>query len=79
MTVLPLEVKPRMVAQKSRRASTSMATVGSSSTNRSGLLTMATAKRTRWVCPPESLFVLRSASSVMPASSSTSATGIGLG
>ena len=38
----------RIAVQKPCRLSTSIATVGSSSTSRSGLLTSATAKRTRW-------------------------------
>ena len=40
-----------------------MPTVGSSRTSRSGSLTSATAKRSRWVSPPLSRSVLRSASS----------------
>ena len=43
------------------------------------MLTIATAKRTRWVWPPESLLVFRSAMSEMPASSSVSSTVSGVG
>ncbi len=68
-----------MVAQKSRRASTSRATVGSSSTIRSGLLTSAIAKRNRWVCPPESLVVRRPAMSLTLAISITWSTSSGDG
>ena len=78
-TVLPPAAKVRIAVQKPWRLSTSIATVGSSSTSRSGLLTSATAKRTRWVWPPESFCVRRPAMSWMPVSSSTSSTGERMG
>src|SRR5436190_420016 len=64
-----------MVVQNARRPSTSMATVGSSSTSNSGSQTSATAKRTRWVWPPESFSVRRSAMSATPTSSIPAWTG----
>ena len=54
-------------AAKERRPSTAIATVGASSTSSSGLLTSATAKRTRWVCPPESFCVRCAPASARPA------------
>ena len=68
-----------MVCQKACRPSTSTAAVGSSSTSRSGLLTRATANRTRCVCPPDSRWVRCRAKPVAPVSSSTSSTGNGFG
>ena len=72
-------MKRRIVVQNSRLASTSMATVGSSSTSSDGLLTSATAKRTRWVWPPDSRWVRRSAMSLMPVIASVSSTEKGCG
>ena len=69
----------RIEAQNGRRVSTSIAAVGSSSTSSSGSATSDSANRTRWVWPPDSLVVRRSASSVRSARSSTSSTGIGAG
>ena len=66
-----------MVCQKACRPSTSTAAVGSSSTSRSGLLTRATANRTRCVCPPDSRWVRCRAKPVAPVSSGTSSTGNG--
>jgi hypothetical protein len=77
--VRPLLANWRIVAQNERRASTSIATVGSSSTSRSGSLTSATAKRTRWVSPPESFSVRCSAKALTPVSDSTSSSAIGAG
>ncbi len=68
-----------MAVQNAWRASTSIATVGSSSTSSCGSLSSATAKRTRWVSPPESFCVRRSAKPSAPVSSRTSSTGIGEG
>ena len=64
--VLPPLATARIASQKSRRASTSSAAVGSSSTSRSGLATSARAKRTRWVWPPESFVVRWSANWSVP-------------
>ncbi len=78
-TVLPRRANDRMESQNARRALTSRAAVGSSSTTSSGSPASATAKRTRWVWPPESLSTRRSAYAVIPARASASATGRGLG
>ncbi len=78
-TVLPPDANSRMVAQNARRDSTSIATVGSSSTSRSGLLTSADAKRARCVSPPDSFCVRRSAISAIPVSSIASSTPSGCG
>src|SRR5262249_1483954 len=78
-TVRPRAASSRIVVQNAWRDSTSIATVGSSSTSSLGSLTSASAKRTRWVSPPESLFVRRSAMSPIPATSSTSSTASGRG
>ena len=78
-TVRPRDAISRIVVQKAWRASTSSATVGSSSTSRSGFETSAIAKRARCVCPPDSFSVRRLANDVMPVSSSTSSTGSGSG
>ena len=78
-TVRPAAVSSRMDAQNRRLAATSIAAVGSSRTSSSGSGTSASAKRTRWVCPPDSAVVRRSARSVRSARTSTSSTGIGAG
>ena len=78
-TVLPLAATSRMVVQNWCRPSTSIATVGSSSTSRSELETSATANRARWVWPPDSLLVRRSAKSPIPVSSITSSTASAFG
>ncbi len=75
----PARPAARIVVQKECRPSTSIATVGSSSTSSFGLLTSATAKRTRWVCPPESFCVRCAAISASPVSSSVSSTSSGAG
>ncbi len=77
--IFPLAATPRIETQKSRRPSTSSATVGSSSTSSSGSPTIPMAKRTRWVWPPERLLVRRSAISSIPASSRALSTSSGLG
>ena len=78
-TVLPRAANARIVDQKPWRLSTSRATVGSSSTSRSGSGTSARAKRTFCVSPPDSLLVRRSARSARPASCSVSSTSSGVG
>ena len=78
-TVRPRDVHSRIAAQKARRAATSIATVGSSSTSSWGLPAMARANRTRWVWPPESRSARDGAMSPTCASSRTSAVGSGCG
>ena len=68
-----------MLSQNSRRVSTSMAVVGSSSTISSDWPQMASANRTRWVWPPDSRSTRWSANWAMPARFSVVSTGSGLG
>jgi hypothetical protein len=68
-----------MLFQNSRRVSTSMAAVGSSSTISSDLPQMASANRTRWVWPPDRRSTRWSANWAMPARLSVAATGSGFG
>ena len=68
-----------MLFQNSRRVSTSMAAVGSSSTISSDLPQMASANRTRWVWPPDRRSTRWSANWAMPARLSVVATGSGFG
>jgi hypothetical protein len=68
-----------MLFQNSRRVSTSIAAVGSSSTMSSDLPQMARANRTRWVWPPDSRSTRWSANWAMPARWSVVATGSGSG
>ena len=68
-----------MLAQNSRRVSTSIAVVGSSSTISSAWPQMARANRTRCVWPPDSRSTRWSANWAMPARLSVVATGSGFG
>jgi len=68
-----------IAVQKLRRLSTSRATVGSSRTSSSALLTSAIANRARCVSPPESFCVRRSAMPSRPVSSITWSTSSGRG
>ena len=52
-SVRPSATSSFMLLQNSLRVSTSMAVVGSSSTISSDWPQMASAKRTRWVWPPD--------------------------
>jgi hypothetical protein len=76
-TVRPLAAKRRIEAQKPCRLSTSIPTVGSSSRSSSGFPARAKAKRTRCVCPPESLSERRPAMSVSSAVARISLVGNG--
>ncbi len=76
---MPRSASAFIACQKICRFSTSMPVVGSSSTIRSLSPAIAMAKRTRWVCPPDSLSAFWSANSSMFARLSSSSTGVGLG
>ena len=78
-SVRPSATSAFMLAQNAWRVSTSIAVVGSSSTIRSLSPTIASANRTRWVWPPDSLSTRWSAKLVMPARFSVWSTGSGRG
>ena len=78
-SVRPAATSSFMLDQNSRRVSTSMAAVGSSSTISSDLPQMASANRTRWVWPPDSRSTRWSANWAMPARLSVVLIGSGLG